>query len=93
MRLLVVEDEAGLREQLQAALMAEGFVVEAAGDGKEARWLGESEPFDAIVLGAVPTEIRPFVDSSRLGEEGIEVELSNGLRLIFGDDSKSSSKW
>lgn len=50
MRLLVVEDEAGLREQLQAALAAEGFVVEAAGDGKEARWLGESEPFDAIVL-------------------------------------------
>ena len=55
--------------------------------------LGGPRLSQAIVLGAVPTELRPFVAGSRIGEEGIEVELSNGLKLIFGDDSKPDAKW
>lgn len=47
----------------------------------------------AIVLGATPTEIRPFVNGSRMGKRGVEVELSNGLVLVFGDDSKPGAKW
>lgn len=50
MRVLVVEDEAALREDLAEALAAGGFVVETASDGEEAWFLGDTETFDAVVL-------------------------------------------
>ncbi len=50
MRLLVVEDEPRLAAQLREALAASGFSVDAAHDGEEARLLGATEPYDAVVL-------------------------------------------
>jgi two-component system OmpR family response regulator len=50
MRILLVEDEAPLRESLRASLEAEGWVVDACEDGEEALWLGNEEAFDAAVL-------------------------------------------
>lgn len=50
MRVLVVEDEPALRRQLHAALADAGYVVDEAADGVDAQHLGETEPFDAVVL-------------------------------------------
>ena len=50
MRLLVVEDEPTLAAQLQAALDKAGFAVDLATDGEDAAALGDSEPYDAVVL-------------------------------------------
>jgi two-component system OmpR family response regulator len=50
MRLLVVEDDPDLNRQLCAALGEAGYAVDKAFDGEEAHFLGESEPYDAIVL-------------------------------------------
>ena len=50
MRVLVVEDSAALAEQLRAALAQAGFAVDQAPDGEEALFLGETEPYDAVVL-------------------------------------------
>ena len=50
MRLLLVEDDAPLREAVREALVAEGWVVDACADGDDALWLGSEEPFDAAVL-------------------------------------------
>ena len=50
MRLLVVEDEVVLAEQLRAALSAAGYVVDLAHDGEEGHFLGETEPYDTIIL-------------------------------------------
>lgn len=50
MRLLVVEDEPELRRQLTAALMAQGYTVDASGEGKEALYLATEYPFDAAVV-------------------------------------------
>lgn len=50
MRVLVVEDEGKLAAQLRDALMAAGFSTDVASDGEEARLLGGTEPYDAIVL-------------------------------------------
>jgi two-component system OmpR family response regulator len=50
MRVLVVEDNQVLAGQLRAALAAAGFAVDAAADGIEAEFLGETEPYDAVVL-------------------------------------------
>lgn len=50
MRLLIVEDETVLADQLRRALVAEGHAVDAVHDGEEAAYLGETEPYDLIVL-------------------------------------------
>lgn len=50
MRLLIVEDEPTLRQQLQAALRQAGFAVDVAADGVDGEHLGAVEAFDAVVL-------------------------------------------
>jgi two-component system OmpR family response regulator len=50
MRILVVEDDAALAAQLERALVAAGHAVDLTGDGEEAKFLGETEPYDAVVL-------------------------------------------
>jgi two-component system, OmpR family, response regulator len=50
MRILVVEDDANLNRQLKDALTEAGYAVDIAFDGEEGHFLGETEPYDAIVL-------------------------------------------
>jgi two-component system OmpR family response regulator len=50
MRILLVEDEPTLRAQLRAGLEEAGYVVDEAGNGRDAQHLGETEPFDVVVL-------------------------------------------
>jgi hypothetical protein len=45
------------------------------------------------VLAAVPDALRPYVDSSGYGESGVEVTLTTGVELIFGDASQVAKKW
>ena len=49
-RVLVVEDEAHIRELIQLHLGLEGLEVEAVGDGQQALARAGSEPFDLIIL-------------------------------------------
>jgi two-component system OmpR family response regulator len=48
--LLVVEDDKDLNRQITAALEQAGYVVDRAFDGEEGGYLGENEPYDAVVL-------------------------------------------
>src|SRR4030042_987519 len=50
MRILVVEDDPDLNRQLVSALTDAGYVVDKAVDGEEGHYLGETEPYDAVVL-------------------------------------------
>lgn len=50
MRILVVEDDVNLNRQLKDALTDAGYVVDVAMDGEEGHFLGDTEPYDAIVL-------------------------------------------
>ena len=50
MRLLVVEDEPVLAAQIADALRAADYAVDVAHDGEEGNYLGEVEPYDAVVL-------------------------------------------
>jgi len=50
MRILVVEDDPDLNRQLVTALGEAGYVVDKATDGEEGHYLGETEPYDAVVL-------------------------------------------
>jgi two-component system OmpR family response regulator len=50
LRLLVIEDDKDLNRQLVAALEAAGYAVDSARDGEEGHFLGDTEPYDAVVL-------------------------------------------
>ena len=50
MRLLVIEDDPDLNRQLTTALTDAGYVVDRAFDGEEGHYLGETEPYDAVIL-------------------------------------------
>ncbi|MEX3008084.1 response regulator transcription factor [Hoeflea sp. TYP-13] len=50
MRLLVVEDDKDLNRQLCEALEEAGYVVDKAYDGSEGHFLGDTEPYDAVIL-------------------------------------------
>lgn len=50
MRLLVVEDDVNLNRQIVHALEEAGYAVDKAIDGEEGHFLGETEPYDAIIL-------------------------------------------
>jgi len=49
-RVLVVEDELLLSQQLAAALGDAGYAVDCAADGERADFLGRTEQYDAVVL-------------------------------------------
>lgn len=50
MRCLVVEDDADIRADLQRALQAAGFSVDATADGESAWFQGDTEEYDAAIL-------------------------------------------
>ena len=50
MRVLVVEDDLDVARQIADTLRQSRFVVDVAHDGNEGRFLGDSEPYDAVIL-------------------------------------------
>jgi two-component system response regulator PhoP len=50
MRILIVEDEASLREQLRKQLTAAGYVVDVVPDGLEGQYLATEYAFDLAII-------------------------------------------
>ena len=50
MRLLVVEDDPDINRQIVTALQDSGYVVDSAKDGEEGHYLGDTEPYDGVIL-------------------------------------------
>ena len=50
MRLLLVEDDPNLQKQIKNALDDSGYSVDATSDGEEGHFLGDTEPYDAVIL-------------------------------------------
>lgn len=50
MRILIVEDDVDLSRQLKSAFKDAGYAVDVALDGEEGHFLGDTEPYDAIIL-------------------------------------------
>jgi len=50
MRLLLVEDERTLRQQILLGLKRAGYAVDEADNGQDARFLGDTENYDAVIL-------------------------------------------
>jgi two-component system OmpR family response regulator len=50
LRVLIVEDDRDLNRQLVSALTDSGYAVDAAFDGEEGFYLGDTEPYDVVIL-------------------------------------------
>ncbi|MHC5306694.1 response regulator transcription factor [Bartonella sp. LJL80] len=50
MRILIVEDDRELNRQLVEAVNDAGYVADRAFDGEEGHFLGDTEPYDAVIL-------------------------------------------
>lgn len=83
MRLLLVEDETELAAALRKKLGGAGYVVDVAGDGVEAEYLGREVEYDAIIL-----------DLGLPGRPGLEVlknwrqdEITTPVLILTARDS------
>lgn len=50
MRILVIEDETALLDQLRAVLESQGYRVDSSSDGKDGLYLASEYPFDAAIV-------------------------------------------
>ena len=75
MRVLVVEDEALLAQQLADALGAAGYAVDCAADGERADFLGQTEVYDAVVLDLGLPKVDGLTVLRRWREAGVAVPV------------------
>lgn len=75
MRLLLVEDESGIADDICVALRGAGYVVSHAKDGEEGWFLGETERFDAIVLDLGLPRLDGLTVLKRLRAAGVETPI------------------
>jgi DNA-binding response OmpR family regulator len=59
-RVLVVEDDASIREVVQLGLERAGFRVATTGDGRDGLMRAKNEPFDAVVLDVMLPSLDGF---------------------------------
>jgi two-component system, OmpR family, response regulator len=66
MRILIVEDEPKLAQLVARALREEGHPADVAEHGKDALWMAQSAPYDAIVLDVMLPDLDGFEIVRRL---------------------------
>jgi two-component system OmpR family response regulator len=75
LRVLVVEDEPLLSEQLATALARAGYAVDRAADGAQADFLGQTERYDAVVLDLGLPKVDGLTVLRRWREAGLVVPV------------------
>jgi two-component system OmpR family response regulator len=70
MRLLVVEDDPGMRALLVRSLQREGYAVDAVDNGEDAVWSVQENDYDAVVLDAMIPPPDGFEVCRRMRAEG-----------------------
>jgi len=74
-RILLVEDEPGLRRTLKDLLASSGYTVETSGDGADAPDRAEREAYDAIVLDVMLPSRSGFDVAKGLRRNGIQTPI------------------
>jgi two-component system OmpR family response regulator len=75
LRVLVVEDEPSLSQQLSAALDGAGYAVDSAADGERADYLVQTERYDAVLLDLGLPRIDGLTILRRWREAGLGVPV------------------
>jgi two-component system alkaline phosphatase synthesis response regulator PhoP len=74
-KILLVEDEPGLRLTLGDRLSGEGYLVETAGDGEEGYCMASSRAYDLIVLDLMLPKKNGFEICSDLRRQGLLIPV------------------
>ena len=74
-RLLIAEDDRGVRESLARALQYEGYQVVVAADGREAVHVARAGSLDAVVLDVMMPELDGLEVARKLRLEGNRVPI------------------
>ena len=74
-RILIVEDEPKLADDLARALDGAGFVTEHAGDGEDAWFLCETEEYAGVILDLGLPKLDGLTVLKRLRGAGIETPV------------------
>ena len=82
MRVLIVEDDGDLNRQLVSALTDAGYAVDAAFDGEEAFFLGDTEPYDCVILDTG----LPKMDGIRVLEQWRRAERNMPVIILTARD-------
>lgn len=82
MRALVVEDDRDLARQITDALTENGYAVDTAYDGEEGHFLGDTEPYDIVVLDIG----LPVMDGIEVLEQWRAAELSMPVLVLTARD-------
>ena len=72
MRILIVEDEPTLGDQLKATLEGADYAVDLSRDGEDGHFLGSTEDYDAVILDLGLPEIDGLSLAVQLREQGID---------------------
>ena len=75
MRLLVVEDERDLAENLKKGLTEEGFAVDVSLDGEEGKYMVENEPYDLVILDLMLPKLDGVSLCKEIRNQGIKVPV------------------
>lgn len=75
MRILIVEDDPHLQQQIAEALNNQGYVVDAATDGEQAHYLASVETFDAVILDLGLPEIDGLTVLKRWRAQGLTMPV------------------
>jgi hypothetical protein len=89
MRILIVEDEPDLAEQLAATMRDAGYAVDTAHNGEDGQFLGETEPYDAVILdlglpiidGVSEETIGQYLYAPDLPDPDLIIRTSGEIRL------------
>lgn len=75
MRILVVEDEARIANDIRSGLQTANYAVDTAKDGEEAWFKGETEDYDAIVLDLGLPRLDGLSVLKRLRKAGVTIPV------------------
>lgn len=75
MRILVVEDEPALQQQIRSELEKLSYTVDATGDGKEAYYFASEYPFDAAIVDLGLPGLSGLDVIARLRSEGSQLPI------------------
>lgn len=78
MRILIVEDELKLSNNIKQGLVESGFAVDQAFDGEEGQYFAESEDYDVIVLDIM----LPKLDGVRICQELRKKKIKTPILML-----------
>jgi len=75
MRLLIIEDEKDLAENIKKGLVEDGFAVDISRDGEDGKFMIETEPYDLVILDLMLPKIDGITLCKEIREKGTKTPI------------------